>query len=182
MATEMQPEIRRDRYGDVIWDAGLIARLVRLWTDGRSAGQIAAELGGISRNAVIGKVTRLGLGGRRSTARRASAPAASPALAAPPARRSTRLALIGGVTKPQLGPQPSPAAVAAERSRAAARIDQPAPDARPCRLLELRAHSCRWPLGDPRHADFRFCGASRADGSVYCACHARLAYQPRRAS
>jgi GcrA cell cycle regulator len=59
------------------WTDERVETLKRLWTDGLSASQIAAELGGITRNAVIGKVHRLGLSGR----------AKSPSSAAPRARQ-----------------------------------------------------------------------------------------------
>jgi GcrA cell cycle regulator len=44
--------------------------------------------------------------------------------------------------------------------------------------MELREHMCRWPLGDPSQADFRFCGGRSGPGGAYCAHHAAVAYQP----
>ena len=52
------------------WTDERVALLTKLWADGLSASQIAAELGGITRNAVIGKVHRLGLAGRKTTSRK----------------------------------------------------------------------------------------------------------------
>jgi GcrA cell cycle regulator len=45
---------------------------------------------------------------------------------------------------------------------------------RPCTLLELGRHDCRWPIGDPQDAAFRFCGAASLDGSSYCPAHTTL--------
>ena len=46
-------------------------------------------------------------------------------------------------------------------------------------LMELRESMCRWPLGDPAAAEFRFCGAKSPAGSgPYCCQHSRIAYQP----
>jgi hypothetical protein len=46
------------------------------------------------------------------------------------------------------------------------------------KLLELEAGDCRWPIGEPRHPDFHFCGAQRADGRPYCELHWAMAFQP----
>lgn len=48
-------------------------------------------------------------------------------------------------------------------------------------LLDLEAPDCKWPIGDPKKADFGFCGERRQPGRPYCAGHCRLAYMPRRA-
>jgi GcrA cell cycle regulator len=45
-------------------------------------------------------------------------------------------------------------------------------------IMELRESMCRWPLGDPTTAEFRFCGAHAITGLPYCTHHARVAYQP----
>jgi GcrA cell cycle regulator len=72
------------------WTDDREERLKALWTGGWSASQIAGELGGLSRNAVIGKVHRLGLSGRQGTARRRSMPRRAAAAAEPGARRGCR--------------------------------------------------------------------------------------------
>jgi GcrA cell cycle regulator len=46
-------------------------------------------------------------------------------------------------------------------------------------LLDLKASSCRWPIGDPSEEDFRFCGTRVAPGETYCACHAEMAFPSR---
>jgi GcrA cell cycle regulator len=45
-------------------------------------------------------------------------------------------------------------------------------------IMELRENMCRWPMGDPTHADFRFCGLKTGTGVPYCGYHCRIAYQP----
>jgi GcrA cell cycle regulator len=56
------------------------------------------------------------------------------------------------------------------------------PTSRRVQLIELTFNSCRWPIGDPRHTDFGFCGAGRVkpydDSNAYCAAHAVIAYRP----
>jgi hypothetical protein len=39
---------------------------------------------------------------------------------------------------------------------------------------------CRWPIGDPQHHDFHFCGEQKAEGDPYCAVHMRLGFQVKR--
>jgi GcrA cell cycle regulator len=49
---------------------------------------------------------------------------------------------------------------------------------KPKTLLELGPHDCRWPIGEPRHPDFRFCGARQAADRPYCELHWSMAFQP----
>ncbi|HEY3696148.1 GcrA family cell cycle regulator [Phenylobacterium sp.] len=144
------------------WTDERVEMLKRLWLDGLSASQIAKQLGGVTRNAVIGKVHRLGLSGR-----------ATPSKPARPA------------FKP-----PRPARPAAAAPSAPRRIAEPmaaVPEAPPVRyvdeapgsatVLTLGAHMCKWPIGDPSLETFTFCGRRASDGP-YCNEHARVAYQP----
>jgi GcrA cell cycle regulator len=50
----------------------------------------------------------------------------------------------------------------------------------PKRLLDLEKTDCRWPIGEPRHPDFHFCGAPQLAGHPYCGLHWRMAFQPAR--
>jgi GcrA cell cycle regulator len=145
------------------WTHDRVEILTQLWTDGLSASEVARKLGGVTRNAVIGKLHRLGLLGTRATA---SAPHAPRPSRLPKAARA-RAAL----------PRPPP------RSGSLA----PAP---PCpqpqdqltgtilQLTDLRRTTCRWPIGDPQAEGFSFCGR-RATRGPYCGSHAAVAYQPR---
>lgn len=50
----------------------------------------------------------------------------------------------------------------------------------PKTVQTLGMHDCRWPIGDPQHADFHFCGARRVAGRPYCEAHMRAAVQPAK--
>jgi GcrA cell cycle regulator len=157
------------------WTDERVELLKKLWSDGLSASQIAAQLGGVTRNAVIGKVHRLGLSGRA----KASSPAAQQR-----ARKPTRPPshpLQRGPTGPNGAP--GPAVAAAEPALTPEPIlDLPEEIAIPMSqrvtIMELRESMCRWPMGDPTSAEFRFCGARAVTALPYCAHHARIAYQP----
>ena len=119
---------------------------------GLSAAQIAREIG-VSRNAVIGKISRLKLntgsgscsgGNNRSKVQR---------------RASQNQILRALRTEVQPG--------GAEKT---------IHNGHRCSLLELTEENCRWPIGSPTDVDFWFCGNKPVDGLPYCAGHARLAY------
>ena len=148
------------------WTDERVTTLKKLWLDGLSASQIAKQLGGVTRNAVIGKVHRLGLSGR----------------AAP--------------SKPQrtVFKAPRPARVATAAPSAPRRIAEPvsaAPAPSPVRYVEeapgmatvltLGAHMCKWPIGDPSLDTFTFCGRRSDEVGPYCHEHAQVAYQPAQA-
>jgi len=156
------------------WTDERVEMLKSLWADGLSASQIAAELGGVSRNAVIGKVHRLGLSGRKV---KVKAPRSS--ASARPVRKSAASAAKSG----------SALARAVRGNLAYARDPSEDPEemtaadivplSRYLTLMELDASTCRWPIGDPQSSDFRFCGAPTEAGEVYCAPCSRRAYQPK---
>lgn len=149
------------------WTDERVESLKKLWQDGLSASQIAKQLGGVTRNAVIGKVHRLGLSGRAAPSKPArpvfKAPRpARPAAAAPAVPRR----LAEPVAR-------EPAAVAVQT--APVRYVEEAPGS--ATVLTLGAHMCKWPIGDPSSEGFTFCGR-RQDEGPYCIEHARVAYQP----
>lgn len=163
------------------WTDERVEKLKKLWSEGLSASQIAAQLGGVSRNAVIGKVHRLALPGR---AKAGGAPTATrakrPAAAAPrPTNFAPRVASRAVVR---------PAGSAVTKEEAAFEYDEaPAPRtsnnvvvpmSRRLELTELTERTCKWPNGDPLKDDFHFCGNESPDNSPYCTYHQRLAYQP----
>lgn len=159
------------------WTDERVALLKRLWSEGLSASQIAAELGGVTRNAVIGKVHRLGLSGREKpsaspvTKPRKPAPVLhTPARAAPMFRGNTALAVSEApVMKAFIATEPAPRRVPVEVALVCT----------PVTIMDLREGMCRWPMGDPSSAEFRFCGGRSAGASgPYCAHHATIAYQP----
>ena len=155
------------------WTDERVEQLSKLWLEGRSASQIAAELGlGITRNAVIGKVHRLGLAGR--------AKVATPQPAAVAARTKAK-APAGQAPEPVKPPEAEPVVVPLRSVTAIvpAASEVGLPTTERVTIMDLRETSCRWPMGDPSQAEFRFCGAKTGIGSgPYCATHARLAFQP----
>ncbi|HLN08315.1 MAG TPA: GcrA family cell cycle regulator [Xanthobacteraceae bacterium] len=152
------------------WTDERVENLKKLWSDGLSASQIAAELGGITRNAVIGKVHRLGLSGR---AKAPSSTAPRQRKQRPPghAFRTMRATMRGNAALaqalPSYEPEPEPEPV-----------ENIIPIGQRCTILELTDAKCHWPIGDPAQADFFFCGGKSVGTLPYCGYHARVAYQP----
>jgi len=119
-----------------VWTEDRVRRLKTLWLEGRSAEHIGRELAcGITRNAVLGKVRRLGLSAGRA------------ATAAPEAKRQAPRA---GRTGP-----PATSVPGAGLPR----------DEEPVSLLDVGRYQCRWPLADPTSGGFRLCGARVSRGA-----------------
>jgi GcrA cell cycle regulator len=178
------------------WTDERVETLKRMWNEGQSASQIAKELGGVTRNAVIGKVHRLGLSNRvgaaPTPAPAAGKPAKEPREAAPEVSQADVADAPERVEKPSppvirkpvitagqpLPPQPaaneiSPEALASVREveKKAARIS----------LMELTERTCKWPIGDPATDNFWFCGLAVQPGKPYCDAHVGVAFQPMSA-
>jgi GcrA cell cycle regulator len=180
------------------WTEERVELLSRLWLEGRSASQISTALGGgLTRNAVIGKVHRLGLAGRAKSPNaptegvgaRSGRPDISELVAAAPRRVSPRPAALAASMS-------TTSAVATARAvqgnTALALSEATLEAARPMRALEevvvplsvrvtiveLRESMCKWPLGDPSSPDFRYCGSPAHAVTPYCQYHGKLAYQP----
>jgi GcrA cell cycle regulator len=175
------------------WTDERVETLKKMWNEGQSASQIAKELGGVTRNAVIGKVHRLGLSNRVGAAPGPAPSGAKPArearaelaeeageaaVEAPdrPAERPAPVIRKPVITAGQpLPPQPaaneiSPEALASVREveKKAARIS----------LMELTERTCKWPIGDPATDNFWFCGLAVQPGKPYCEAHVGVAFQP----
>jgi GcrA cell cycle regulator len=150
------------------WTEERVEQLKKLWSDGFSASQIAAEIGSVTRNAVIGKIHRLGLSGRGKTK------AALPARGRKPARAPMGVAQPSAPTPAVVAPAP----LSIEPTPLANFDDVVVPIAQCVTIMELRESMCRWPMGDPTKPEFRFCGARSVTGLPYCTHHARIAYQP----
>lgn len=133
------------------WTPERVAALRTLWTQGLSAAEVARRLGGVTRNAVIGKVWRLRLSGGRPPG-----PPRPVRVARSPRRRRSR-----GVRR--VGPGPLEAQPAWTPGSGLV-----------ADLLDLRPGDCRWPVGDPREPGFAFCGRP-AERGPYCGGHGRLA-------
>lgn len=147
------------------WTDERVETLKKLWQDGLSASQIAKQLGGVTRNAVIGKVHRLGLSGRAAPSK-----PARPAFKAPRPHRPAAAA----PSAPRRIAEPVSTHAAAPPSPPVRYVDETPGSAT---VLTLGAHMCKWPIGDPSTDGFTFCGRRASDGP-YCVEHARVAYQP----
>lgn len=181
------------------WSDERVEKLKKMWGEGQSASQIAKELGGVTRNAVIGKVHRLGLsnrnggggtssdGGAKSKpaaksaakAKRTVKPASKPApkeAAAPeaPAEPVSRIKPIIPAGQP-LPPQPSTNEI---DPAALAKVNEVEKKAKKLSLMELTERTCKWPVGDPATDDFWFCGLPVQSGKPYCEAHVGVAFQP----
>lgn len=138
------------------WTPDRIERLRKLHSQSLSASQIAAELGGVTRNGVIGKLHRLGI----SAAMRRPPPARP----AEPRIRKVRAPVAARQPEPPAAPQPTPAV-----------LEPPKQALVP--LVELTRKNCHWPTGHPGDPGFGFCGAQAAPDRPYCAYHWRMAHQ-----
>lgn len=154
------------------WTEERVDRLKALWAEGLSASQVAADLGGVTRNAVIGKVHRLGLSGRAGKpSKRVSAPRTPTSKTSAPSEPKTDLATVPrsrGNLALALAPvcsEPAPTEAV-----------QIIPAARYLTINELDAFTCRWPIGDPMSPDFRFCGAPTTSDQPYCTACSKKAY------
>ena len=150
------------------WSHNRVEQLKKLWKAGLSASQIAAELGNVSRNAVIGKVHRLGLSGRGKSLSSA-APRHRKAHPAQHTMRVTRPIARGNTALAQ--------AFEVEAEPDPVTSDNVVPMSQRLSLLELNEATCHWPIGDPSSPDFFFCGGKVLTGLPYCAQHSRVAYQ-----
>lgn len=138
------------------WTDERVDILKKLWGEGRTAAEIAKELGGVTRNAVIGKAHRLKLSGRASPIQQSvKKPANNPGVKPVTAEKKVQ----------KKAPPMTP--VMSENDAKRERIS----------LTDLEAGQCRWPLGDPREKDFGFCGCTAVASLPYCDEHAQAAYQ-----
>ena len=127
------------------WTDERVELLKKLWADGLSASQIAAELGGVTRNAVIGKVHRLGLSGRAKSPS-SSAPRPRKARSSGHMMRVPRASMRGNTALAydyDVEPEPELIEIPLEQRKT---------------LLQLNEKTCHWPVGDPGSSDFFFCG------------------------
>ncbi|MEL6104169.1 MAG: GcrA family cell cycle regulator [Pseudomonadota bacterium] len=178
------------------WTEERVELLKKMWGEGQSASQIAKELGGVTRNAVIGKVHRLGLsnragGGASATPKAEPKAKAAKAEAKPKPQPKTEPAVKPepvAETKPAvparkqiipagqpLPPQPSANEISPE---ALAKVNEIEKKAKRLSLMELTERTCKWPVGDPATEDFWFCGLPVQQGKPYCDAHVGVAFQP----
>ncbi len=190
------------------WTDERVELLKKMWAEGQSASQIAKELGSVTRNAVIGKVHRLGLSNRVGgsdapkgkgaedevdTAEVETTPRAEPVRAAPqaatprPEPRPQPRAADAPVTNvtpmrkaiiPAGQPLPPQPSAGEISPEALASVREIEKKARRLTLMELTERTCKWPIGDPATDDFWFCGLPNQQGKPYCDAHVGVAFQP----
>lgn len=170
------------------WTDERVELLKKLWMEGLSASQIAAELGeGVTRNAVIGKVHRLKLSARAKPTNTAprSRPASRPS--APRRISSTSSASTSAMSAKPRVTMSRPQVMGATALAASPEMDTelyvaPAaaelfiPEDKRLSLLQLSESTCKWPIGDPLTKDFYFCGQHSLESGPYCEFHSRRAY------
>ncbi len=152
------------------WTERRVEKLKELWAEGLAASNIAGILGGVSRNAVIGKVHRLGLSGRTKKNNQNNQRTENISKAKKrwdyhifgraSIRRKPKETIFSGVYM-------------SEKQE-----EKAIPPEQRVKFIDLEAGQCKWPIGDPKHEDFGFCGKKRECGSPYCTEHDERAYQP----
>ena len=152
------------------WTDEKVTLLREFWGQGLSASQIAQRIGGVTRNAVIGKVHRLSLSGRAKQV--SSNPRPRKVRTSSPHRPSTRH-YISGNTALKTHAQPAP-----RRLPPVPIEDIVVPISLNVPLMDLSDQMCKWPSGDPGTDEFAFCGHKSWNGLPYCHYHSRVAYQP----
>ncbi len=142
------------------WTPAHISTLIALWTEGVSTIEIGRRLD-VTKNAVVGKVHRLGLPKRVSPigSKPRERKPATPRTSAP-ARKSAAVKTAVALSQE---PRPTPAS-------------EPVPDANPVSMEQLSGGMCSWPEGEPGKEDFHFCGAPILEGKPYCLSHCARAY------
>ena len=139
------------------WTDEKVSKLKELWGKGNTASQIAEIIGGISRNAVIGKAHRLNLSAKIKTRTATS-------------NESFENAVIDKNIKSKKG----------RRSKFKSLIiEKDFEPENPKTLEELDENSCKWPIGHPEEKKFYFCGRSSLKDFSYCKLHLLYAYQPK---
>tara|TARA_B100000989_G_scaffold42389_1_gene26980 strand:+ start:212 stop:700 length:489 start_codon:yes stop_codon:yes gene_type:complete len=136
------------------WTEEKVAKLKALWGKGNTASQIAEILGGVSRNAVIGKAHRLNLSGKITTKRVSSSNQSNKL------KISNNSRTRGGKFKSFI-------------------IDKNFEPENPKQLEELDENSCKWPIGHPDEKNFYFCGRKSLKDFSYCRLHLLYAFQPK---
>ena len=136
------------------WTPEKVEKLKELWGKGNTASEIAQILGGVTRNAVIGKAHRLNLSGKIQTKKSSSLTTNNNE------SKTSRRTLRRGKFKSLI-------------------IEKDFEPENPKQLEELDENSCKWPIGHPNENDFYFCGRASLKDFSYCKLHLLYAFQPK---
>jgi len=139
------------------WTEEKVAKLKELWGKGNTASQIAGIIGGLSRNAVIGKAHRLNLS----------------------AKIKTRTATSNENYNKSLNEKNIKIKRGRKSKFKSLIIEKDFEPENPKQLEELDENSCKWPIGHPDEKSFYFCGRSSLKDFSYCKLHLLYAYQPK---
>ena len=139
------------------WNDEKVTKLKELWGKGSTASQIAEIIGGISRNAVIGKAHRLNLSSKIKTRNASSS-------------QKFDNDSEGSISKQKQGKKSNFKSLL---------IEKDFEPENPKKLEELDESSCKWPVGHPEEQSFYFCGRSSLKDFSYCKLHLLYAYQPK---
>ena len=139
------------------WTDEKVAKLKELWGKGNTASQIAEIIGGISRNAVIGKAHRLNLSAKIKTRTATS-------------NKNFENSVDGNNAQYKRGRKSKFKSLI---------IEKDFEPENPKQLEELDENSCKWPIGHPDEKSFYFCGRSSLKDFSYCKLHLLYAYQPK---
>jgi GcrA cell cycle regulator len=154
-----QHMIAPGQYGIKDWTPERTSHAMKLWREGFSANQIARALGGVTRNAVIGKMHRIRMPGHTVKVR--SSPIKTRRVHLPKIKPQPRWRSPFAAYLAEQKPTPQPPAVI---------------DVASVKLQDLEPHHCRWPVGDPQTPEFGFCGCKKIAGTPYCHAHALRAF------
>ncbi|AGA64144.1 hypothetical protein B488_01510 [Liberibacter crescens BT-1] len=155
------------------WTEERVDKLKKFWSEGLSASQIAMQLGGVSRNAVIGKVHRLALLGRN----KAPADHGIRSLDDTQEQSADSLSAHSEDSLQKTDSKTVKEEVKEIESSEISLLDKGMVTSCKLKLTELTESTCKWPFGDPLKDDFYFCGCRVEASSVYCEYHTRIAYQ-----
>ncbi len=180
------------------WTEDRVAILTKMWTEGSSAAEIAKELGGVTRNAVIGKAHRLGLSGRASPIKKKKTTTTKAKSKKTTTKKKTTKKATTTKAKAtkqdkktledkkikkekKLNTKEKQRIIKKAIKEAAEEVANDSGDTG-IGFMELSEKLCKWPIGDPQSADFYFCGKPSPQGIPYCQEHIEMAYQaPRKA-
>ena len=186
------------------WSEERVAVLKKMWLDGNSASEIAKELGNITRNAVIGKVHRLGLSNRDTSAAKVGSSGShsvkSMKRGRPPkvlneskkrgrpkkikehrdlpetsASKGKTIMASGASKRPNENKLEVVSDLSEETLKTLHKVEM---KSKKISLMELTERTCKWPIGDPATDAFWFCGHEAEPGKPYCKTHISIAFQP----